>query len=58
MYGKSYYSEELKKSVRVFVTNDDGVYPAKSPVDMFSDIYIPNDMGAVIKQVENYYLGQ
>ena len=58
LYGKSYYSEELKKSVRVFVTNDDGVYPAKSPVDMFSDIYIPNDMGAVIKQVENYYLGQ
>ena len=58
LYGKSYFNDELKKSVRVFVTNDDGMYPAKSPVDMFSDIYIPNDMGFVVKQVESYYLGE
>ena len=58
LYGKSFYNEELKKSIRQFVTNDDGTYPAKSPVDMFSDLYIPNDMGYVVEQVEKYYLGE
>lgn len=56
LYGKASFDEKEKKSVRQFVTNDDGVYPAKSPVGMF-DLYIPNDLGYVVSKVEEYYNG-
>lgn len=39
----------------LFVTNNDGNFPAKSPVGMFKDIYIPNDMGYVINKIKEYY---
>lgn len=55
LYGKSSFDEKEKKSIRQFVTNDDGVYPSKSPVGMFSDLYIPNDLGYVIDKVNEYY---
>lgn len=54
LYGKSSYDEKEKKSIRQFVTNDDGVYPAKSPVGMF-DLYMPNDLGLVVEKVTEYY---
>jgi hypothetical protein len=54
LYGKSSYDEKEKKSIRQFVTNDDGIYPAKSPVGMF-DLYIPNDLGLVVEKVAEYY---
>ena len=54
IYGKSTYDEKEKKSIREFVTNDDGVYPAKSPVGMFP-IYIPNDLGKVVTMAQEYY---
>ena len=54
LYGKSYYDEKEKKSIRQFVTNDDGVYPAKSPIGMF-DLYIPNDLGFVVDKIAEYY---
>lgn len=38
-----------------FVTNQDGQYPAKSPIGMFKDLYIPNDLGLVSKLVSEYY---
>jgi hypothetical protein len=38
-----------------FVTNNDGTYPAKSPMDMFDDKYIPNDLGMVVSKMEEYY---
>ena len=38
-----------------FVTNNDGEYPAKSPMDMFEELYIPNDLGAVSKAIDEYY---
>ena len=38
-----------------FVTNNDGTYPAKSPMDMFSTKYIPNDLGLVVTKIEEYY---
>jgi len=38
-----------------FVTNNDGTYPAKSPMDMFGDKYIPNDLGLVVKTMDEYY---
>jgi hypothetical protein len=36
-----------------FVTNKDGMYPAKSPVGMF-DKYIPNDLGYVVDKIDEY----
>lgn len=40
-----------------FVTNNDGQYPAKSPIGMFNEIYVPNDLGLVSKIVDNYNNG-
>ena len=54
LYGKSTYDEKERKSIREFVTNDDGVYPAKSPVGMFP-LYIPNDLGQVVTLAQEYY---
>lgn len=56
LYGRSSFNEQQKKSIREFVTNDDGVYPAKSPIGMF-DLYIPNDLGLVVSKVNEYYNG-
>ena len=38
-----------------FITNNDGHYPAKSPMEMFKDLYIPNDLGFVVKTIDEYY---
>lgn len=54
LYGKSSFDEKEKKSIREFVTNDDGMYPAKSPIGMF-DLYIPNDLGLVVDKIAEYY---
>ena len=35
------------------VTNNDGAYPAKSPMEMF-DMYIPNDLDLVAKTIDKY----
>ena len=56
LYGRATYDAKEKKSIREFVTNDDGIYPAKSPVGMF-DLYIPNDLGLVVDKVQEYYKG-
>jgi len=40
-----------------FVTNNDGKYPAKSPVGMFTETYIPNDLGLVSQLIDNYNKG-
>lgn len=40
-----------------FVTNYDGKYPAKSPVGMFKDLYILNDLGLVADTIHNYNQG-
>lgn len=54
LYGKASFDEKEGKSIRQFVTNDDGVYPAKSPIGLF-DLYIPNDLGYVIEKIKEYY---
>ena len=56
LYGKSSFDEKERKSIREFVTNDDGIYPAKSPIGMF-DLYIPNDLGFVVEKITEYYNG-
>lgn len=55
LYGKQYYDEITKKTVKQFITNFDGKYPAKSPIGMFDEINIPNDLGYVAKKVYEYY---
>lgn len=37
-----------------YVTNDDGYYSAKSPMGCFKDMYIPNDMKAVIERIQEF----
>lgn len=41
-----------------FVTNNDGQNPAKSPVGMFKDLYIPNDLGYVSNSIDAYNNGE
>lgn len=43
-----------KKPEYRFVTNNDGVFPAKSPFGMFDDLYIPNDLGVVLEKINEY----
>lgn len=55
LFGKVYVDENTKKVEHVLVTNNDGEYPAKSPVGMLPDIYMPNDLGVIVKKIEEYY---
>ncbi len=41
-----------------FVTNNDGQFPAKSPIGMFKDMYIPNDLGKVSEIIDQYNSGE
>ena len=54
LYGKASFDEKERKSIRQFVTNNDGEYPAKSPIGMF-DLYMPNDLGEVVERIDSYY---
>ena len=54
LMGKSSFNKETKVVTKSFVTNDDGMYNAKTPYGMFKDLYIPNDMGLVLDSVEKY----
>lgn len=54
LYGKQAMDEGTKKVIKQFVTNFDGQYPAKSPIGMFEDIYILNDMGLVVNKIDEY----
>lgn len=55
LYLKLDYNIDTKKSSRSFVTNFDGMYPAKSPVGLFENLYIPNDLGYVVEKITQYY---
>jgi len=41
----------------LFVTNNDGVYPSKSPVGMFEELYMKNDLGKVAELIQKYDQG-
>lgn len=52
------FTEVVKKDGKMeyyFQTNTDGVTSAKTPMGMFSEQLIPNDLNVVIKKVEEYY---
>ena len=55
LFGNQTYDEQEKKVIKEYVTNFDGRFPAKSPVGMFKEKYIPNDLGLVEKAIEEYY---
>ena len=40
----------------VFQTNTDGISSAKTPIDMFSKTYIPNDINTVLEEAKKYYI--
>ena len=45
-----------KNVIREFITNEDEYTSSpKSPYGMFPELYIPNDLGAVVEAVEKYY---
>lgn len=58
LFGTQRVNEQIKKVEKVFVTNFDGDYPAKSPIGMFKELYIPNDMGFVVDRIEAYNNGE
>jgi hypothetical protein len=57
LIGKSEYDSIQRKAIKQFVTNDDGVYSTAKSYDIFEDLYIQNDMGLVVRKVDEYYLG-
>ncbi len=44
-----------EKATYHFVTNRFRNYPAKSPMDMFADTLIPNDLSLVCQSIDTYY---
>lgn len=57
LYAKVDKTESNKINYQ-FVTNNDGSYPAKSPVGMFKELYIPNDLHIVSEAIEKYNTGE
>lgn len=41
----------------MFITNSDGTCTAKTPMGMFPELYIPNDLDFVIKTIKEYEEG-
>lgn len=59
LVGRSYYDTATKKTVKQYVTNENEDYSSpKSPVGMFKDLYISNDLGPIIKTINAYYNGE
>jgi hypothetical protein len=46
---------ENSQMKRVFITQTDGTTTAKSPMEMFSEMEIPNDLAIVDATVREYY---
>ena len=56
LVGRSRYDSAQKKVVKEFITNEDEFTSSpKSPYGMFSELYIPNDLGKVVQAVTEYY---
>lgn len=56
LIGKSRFDQSTKKVIKEFVTNEDEYLSSpKSPYGMFDDLYIPNDLGYIIKKVQEFY---
>lgn len=56
LFSDSAVDEETGKRKKVFVTNDNGIFKqAKSPIGMFEELYIPNDLNFVLETINNFY---
>lgn len=49
---------ENDEPLHQFMTKTDGVTTAKSPMEMFKDMYIPNDLAYVSKRIREYQNGE
>lgn len=56
-FGKQYTDIATKTQKKVFITNFDGEFNAKSAPGMFP-LEIPNDLGYVSKRIDQYYNGE
>ena len=54
LFATQEYNDETKSISKQFVTNYDGEFPAKSPVGMFKELHIKNDLGYVLKKIKEY----
>lgn len=57
LYTKVSKDNDNKMSYQ-FVTNSDGEFPAKSPIGMFNNLYIQNDLGLVSELIDKYNEGE
>jgi hypothetical protein len=48
-------NEKTEEMEYFFQTNTDGVTSAKTPMGMFDEQLIPNDIVTVLKKAEEYY---
>lgn len=49
---------EISEAGYRFLTQGDARHIAKSPMDMFDEKYIPNDLQYVVEKMNNYYTGE
>lgn len=54
LYCDAIEDPKKKEITRMFVTNYDGKYPAKSPVGCFKELHIPNDLSIVLQTIKEY----
>ena len=52
------YKKQDKSMDYVFVTQTNGTTPAKSPMGMFKETIIPNDLQVVLTEMNKYYEGE
>lgn len=57
LYTHTEWDDKEGKGHYYFITNRTSDYPAKSPVDMFDSIQIPNDLGYVAEKIDEYNNG-
>lgn len=56
LIGISRFDATSKKVVKEFLTRENDQYSsAKSPIGMFDELFIPNDLGIVKQKIEEYY---
>lgn len=55
LYTDVVWHEKEEKADYRFITNKTNDYPGKSPYGMFDNIAIPNDLGYVVRKIDEYY---
>ena len=54
LYTHSEWDDKEQKGSYYFITNRTSDYPSKSPIGMFDDIQIPNDLGLVVDKIDEF----